>query len=79
MNYQKKVICVAGMLCCLNVNIFSQSISLKIKSVSVKRAITELREKTGYSFVYVADELDTQKIVTVEAEDLKGIQKSWMK
>lgn len=71
MNNRKKVILVAGALFCLNLSLFSQSISLKMNKVSVKKAMTELKEKSGYSFVYVAGDVDTKRNVSVEADELK--------
>lgn len=71
MNNSKKAILVVGALLCLNLNLFSQTISLKMSNVTVKRTMTELKEKSGYSFVYAAGDLDTQKIINVEADQLK--------
>ncbi|MGV8827784.1 MAG: TonB-dependent receptor [Breznakibacter sp.] len=70
MNNRKKVTIVAMILLCLNFSLFSQSISLKMTGVTVKKAMTELKDKTGYSFIYVADDMDTKKVVSVEANDL---------
>ena len=53
MNYRKKAMLMAGALLCLNLSIYSQSISLKMSNVSVKKAMTELQTKSGYSFVYI--------------------------
>lgn len=36
-----------------------QSLHLNLKNVSVKKAMTELYQKTGYSFVYEAADLNT--------------------
>lgn len=71
MNNRKKAILVVGALFCLNLSIFSQSISLKMNNVSVKKAMTELKEKSGYSFVYVAGDVDTKRNVNVQADELK--------
>lgn len=70
MNYRKKAILVAGALLCFNLSMYSQSISLKIKNVSVKKAMTELQTKSGYSFVYMADDVDIKKNVSVNASQL---------
>ena len=53
MNYRKKAMLMAGALLCLNLSIYSQSISLKMNNVPVKKAIAELQTKSGYSFVYM--------------------------
>lgn len=54
MKNKRKAILLVGALLCLNLNIFSQNIPLKMNKVSVKKAMTELKEKSGYSFVYIA-------------------------
>ena len=71
MNYRRKTILMAWGLFCLNLSVFSQAISLKMKNVSVKQAITELREKNGYFFVYSTNDLDTKKIINIQAEQLE--------
>ena len=50
MKNKRKAILLVGALLCLNLNIFSQNIPLKMNKVSVKKAMTELKEKSGYSF-----------------------------
>lgn len=70
MNYRKKAMLMAGALLCLNLSIYSQSISLKMNNVSVKKAMTELQTKSGYSFVYIAGDVDTDRTVSVDASQL---------
>lgn len=62
---------MAGALLCLNLSIYSQSISLKMSNVSVKKAMTELQTKSGYSFVYIAGDVDTDRTVSINASQLK--------
>lgn len=50
---------------------FAQTLSLKMQNVSVKKAMTELEAQSGYSFVYIAGDIDTERVVSVDAEDLK--------
>lgn len=71
MNYKKKAILMVMALLCLNINISGQDISLRISNVTVKEAIKELREQCGYSFVYIAGDLNTNKKVTIHANQLK--------
>ena len=70
MNYRKKTMLVVGALLCLNLNSYSQSISMKMQGVSVKKAIAELQQKSGYSFVYIAGEVDIDKTVSIDAKNL---------
>lgn len=71
MNYRKKAILMAGALLCLNLSLYSQSISLKMRNVTVRKAMTELQAKSGYSFVYIAGDVDTGRTVSVDASQLK--------
>lgn len=71
MNYRKKAMLMAGALLCLNLSIYSQSISLKMSNVSVKKAMTEFQTKSGYSFVYIAGDVDTDRTVSINASQLK--------
>lgn len=71
MNYKKKACLVAGALLCLNVSIYAQNISLKINNVTVEKAISELQQQSGYSFVYITGDLNTKKNVSVNATQLE--------
>lgn len=71
MKNKRRAILMAGIFFCLNLTLFSQTISLNLNGVSVKKAIAELQEKSGYSFVYAAGDLDTEKTVNVQANQLK--------
>ena len=71
MNIKRKGLTVGALLLCMNLSTFAQSIKLNLKGVSVERAMTELREKSGYSFVFAASDVNTQKVVNVNAKDLK--------
>ena len=57
-------------LFCLNIAMLAQAVSLKMNNVSVKEAMTQLKNKSGYSFVYKVGDLDTRKIVSVKAKQL---------
>ena len=70
MNYRKKAILVVGAFLCLNFGAYAQSISLKMNNVSVKKAMTELQEKSGYSFVYIKGDIDTGRAVSIDADQL---------
>lgn len=45
----------------------AQGFPLRIRNVSVGRAIAELREKTGYSVICASQDIDIQKIVSIDA------------
>ena len=71
MNYRKKAIFMVMALFCLNISMLAQAVSLKMKNVSVKEAMTQLKDKSGYSFVYKVGDIDTKKVVDVQAKELK--------
>lgn len=51
MNYRKKFLFL-GVLFAISVSAMAQNIALRLKNVTVKKAMTELKQKSGYSFVY---------------------------
>lgn len=71
MSKVKAVIAMTAGLLFVGLTTFAQSISFKVKDVSVKRAIIELKEKTGYSIVFATGDIDTSRQVSVNATDLK--------
>lgn len=72
MNIGKKVLLTLGcILLCLQVS--AQNVALSLDNVTVKEAITQLKDKYGYSFMYAANDIDTKKIVSVHATDLKDV------
>lgn len=70
MNYKKKFFLTAAALFCLNAGIFAQSVSLNLKPMTVKKAMGEIKNKCGYSFVFSSGDIDTGKQVTVNATKL---------
>lgn len=67
---KKKLI---SMLLALSVSLsgMAQALQLKLNNVTVKKAMTELKQKSGYSFVYEANDMQTEKNVSVDANTLK--------
>ena len=67
---KKKLI---SMLLALSVSLsgMAQALQLKLNNVTVKKAMTELKQKSGYSFVYEANDMQTEKKVSVDANTLK--------
>lgn len=68
-----KVIFLTLVFCTLNFTVFSQGITLKNSNITVKQAIEIIKEKTGYSFVFEAGDVDTKKIVSLNVNN-KGIE-----
>lgn len=70
MDLKKVAMLMVGAFFCLNSALLAQSLSLKMSNVSIKDVMKELKEQTGYSFVYAANDLDTKKIISVDANNL---------
>ena len=67
----KKKILVLSIMLTVGACCWAQNIQLKLNNVTVKKAMTELKQKSGYSFVYETSDLDTNKKVNVDAENAK--------
>lgn len=64
-----KAICVASAVLCFNLSVSAQDISLKMKDITVKEAIAQIKKTTGYTFVFSSIDLDTKKKVNLSLED----------
>ena len=64
-----KAIWVASAALCFNLSVSAQDISLKMKDITVKEAIAQIKKTTGYTFVFSSIDLDTQKKVSLLLKD----------
>lgn len=62
---------MAGIFLSFSLHIQSQDVTLRMNNVTVKKAIIELQEKSGYSFVYASGKVDTDKKVSINADNLE--------
>lgn len=69
MGYFNKAMLVASAALCFNLSTFAQDISLKISDVTVKEAMEQLKNASGYSFVFSSNDINTKQRVSVSAED----------
>ncbi|MCH3994203.1 MAG: TonB-dependent receptor [Prevotella sp.] len=69
MNYKHKVLLLLATLS-ISLGSFSQSLNLRLHNVTVSKAMTELKQRTGYSFVYEGADLNTKKKISVNAQSL---------
>lgn len=69
-DYKKKVLLLVALFC-FSISIFARSVSIRLSNVTVRKAMTELQKKSGYSFVYEGSDLNADRRVTVSANDLK--------
>ena len=70
MDLKKKAISVAVFLACFNASVMAQNVQLKLNNVSVKTAMHELKQQSGYSFVFEASAMNTDRKVSVNAKTL---------
>ena len=59
MNYIKKSFVLAVLLS-FGIAVGAQSLQFKLNNVTVKKAMSELKHKTGYSFVFEAGDVDSR-------------------
>ena len=67
---KKKLLSIAILLS-LAISGMAQALQLKLDDVTVKKAMSELKQKSGYSFVYEKSDVNTEKKISVDAQDLK--------
>lgn len=67
MNKKSKAVLVAAALC-FSMALNAQSISLRLKGVTVRTAINALEQQSNYSFVYEGKAIDTERRVNVNAK-----------
>ncbi len=81
MNNYRKALFVASALLCMNAPMSAQQVTLKISNATVKQAINQLKQQTGYSFVFSSTDINTQKTVSVSAtnEDLSSVVEQILK
>ncbi len=69
MDKKRKYFLVSALFC-LNMSLSAQSF-LNISNATLGKAMTELKQKGNYSFVFEKSDLDINKKVTVKADNLK--------
>jgi len=65
---RKRAILMVMVALCLNVTVYSQNITLIMNDVTVKKAMDELKKRSGYSFVFSSEDVDTKKKVSVSVD-----------
>ncbi|MDO4162897.1 MAG: TonB-dependent receptor [Bacteroides sp.] len=64
-----KAIYIASIAFCLNLPAHSQDIQLISSNITVKEAMEQLKEETGYSFVFSSSDVNTSKRVSITAKN----------
>lgn len=66
---QRPILLVMAMLC-FSIGTLAQNMLLNMSNVTVKQAMNELKNKSGYSFVYSAGDIDTNRKVDIKAANV---------
>lgn len=69
MNYKRQLLVATIVLLC-DLGASAQSLLMKHKNISVKTAMNELKQKSGYTFVFESGDLDTNKKINVNASSV---------
>lgn len=69
MNNYKKAIIVASAVLCFNATVHAQKVTFNAHNVTVKQAMNQLRQQTGYTFVFSSSDINTKKQVNVAANN----------
>ena len=69
--FLKRILITATLASLLGLSALAQSVSLKLTGVTVKEAMEQLKDASGYSFVYKVGDIDTSRKVNLNASDLK--------
>lgn len=69
--YKKQLMLAALVLLGTSVGAQAQKVSLNMNSTTISKAMSALHKQTGYSFVYNADALRTDRKISVHATDLR--------
>lgn len=66
---KRPILLVMAMLC-FSIGTLAQNMLLNMSNVTVKQAMNELKNKSGYSFVYSAGDIDTNRKVDIKAANV---------
>ena len=67
----KKQAIIASLLLSCSIGLHAAGKSLRMSNVSVRQAMTELRQETGYSFIFAETEVNVNKKVSVNATSVR--------
>lgn len=70
--YKQKIALLSALLFFVSV-VFASGQTLRLKNVTVSKAMTELQAKTGYHFVYESSDLDVNHHVNVNGNDIRQL------
>ena len=71
MNHCKTLTLILLLLCSFTWAMSAQQVDLNLRNVTVKEAMDALKNKSGYSFVFEAGDIDTKAVVSVKAKTIQ--------
>ncbi len=67
---KRKLLLTATLLFAVVLSIQAADFPIRLKNVTVRKAMEQLRQETGYSFIFAASEMNVNKKVSVNASSL---------
>ena len=71
MNHCKTLTLILLLLCSFTWAMSAQQVNLDLRNVTVKEAMDALKNRSGYSFVFEAGDIDTKVVVSVKAKTVQ--------
>lgn len=65
----KRFLVIISLMTCMSLSAFALKVTFNLKNVTVMHAMTQLKKKTGYSFVFCANSVDVNKLVNVNGKN----------
>lgn len=59
------------LLVCMSTTVYGQTVTFNVRNVTVQTAISMFQRQTGYSFVFAADDVDINRVVSVHGNKVK--------
>lgn len=69
MKHYRKAICIASALLCFSLSGYAQRVTLNMRNVTVKQAMNQLTQSSGYAFVFSSKDINPDKRVSVSANN----------
>lgn len=65
----KKALAIASATLCLNLSVYSQTVTLNVNNVTVKEAMEQLKKTSGYAFVFSSNDVNTKSRVSISVKN----------
>lgn len=65
----KKALAIVSATLCLNLSVYSQTVTLNVNNVTVKEAMEQLKKTSGYAFVFSSNDVNTKSRVSISVKN----------